>query len=84
MGENSFIARQQKRAVEEESRLEQAKVGTTSVSGKNHGNQKMVPVQFYMTNDMKRRLKMYCLSNDTKMTDVLNKMVNEFLTSNGF
>ena len=84
MTENRFKARQQKRAVEEESRLEQAKGGTISVSVKNHGNQKMVPVQFYMTNDMKKRLKMYCLSNDTKMTDVLNKMVNEFLTSNGF
>ena len=59
MAENRFKARQQKRAVEEESRLEQAKGGTTSVSGKNHGNQKMVPVQFYMTNDMKKKLKMY-------------------------
>ena len=34
MTENRFKARQQKRAVEEESRLEQAKGGTTSVSGK--------------------------------------------------
>ena len=82
MAENRFKARQQKRAVEEESRLEQAKGVTTSA--KKHGNQKMVPVQFYMTNDMKKRLKMYCLSNDTKMTDALNKMVNEILTSNGF
>ena len=31
MTENRFKARQQKRAVEEESRLEQAKGGTTSV-----------------------------------------------------
>ena len=84
MAENRFKARQQKRAVEEESRLEQAKGGATSVSEKNHGNQKMVPVQFYMTNDMKKRLKMYCLSNDTKMTDVLNKMTDEFLKSQGF
>ena len=37
MTENRFKARQQKRAVEEESRLEQAKGGTTSVSAKNHG-----------------------------------------------
>lgn len=44
----------------------------------------MVPAQFYMTNDMKKRLKMYCLSNDTKMTDVLNKMTDEFLKSQGF
>ena len=41
MAENRFKARQQKRAVEEESRLEQAKGGTTSVSAKNHGNQKI-------------------------------------------
>lgn len=34
MAENRFKACQQKRAVEEESRLEQAKGGTTSVSGK--------------------------------------------------
>ena len=44
----------------------------------------MVPVQFYMTNDMKKRLKMYCLSMDTKMTDALNKMTDEFLKSQGF
>ena len=80
MAENRFKARQQKRAVEDESRLEQAKGGTA----KNHGNQKMVPVQFYMTNDMKKRLKMYCLSNDTKMTDVLNKITDDFLKSEEF
>ena len=84
MTENRFKSYQRKRAVEEKSRLEQAKSGTTSVSSKNYGNHKMVPVQFYMTNDMKKRLKMYCLSNDTKMTDVLNKMTEEFLKSNGF
>ena len=44
----------------------------------------MVPVQFYMTNDMKKRLKMYCLSNDTKMTDVLNEITEDFLKSQGF
>jgi len=38
----------------------------------------MVPVQFYMTNDMKKRLKNVLSVNDTKMTDVLNKIVNEF------
>ena len=74
MIENRFKARRQKQTVEEESRSEQAK----------GGNQKMVPVQFYMTNDMKKRLKMYCLSNDTKMTDVLNKMTDEFLKLQGF
>ena len=84
MAENRFKARQQKRVVEEESRLEQAKGGTTSVSAKNNGNQKMVPAQFYMTNDMKKRLKMYCLSNDTKMTDVLNKITEDFLKLQGF
>lgn len=84
MTENRFKVRQQKRAVEEESRLEQAQGGTTSVSAKNHGNQKMVPAQFYMTNDMKKRLKMYCLSNDTKMTDVLNKITEDFLKLQGF
>lgn len=34
MTENRFKARQQKRTVEEESRLEQAKGGTASVSAK--------------------------------------------------
>lgn len=29
----------------------------------NDGNQKMVSVQFYTTSDMKKRLKMYCLSS---------------------
>ena len=83
MAENRFKARQQKRAVEEESRLEQAKGGTTSVSAKK-SSVNLVPLQFYMTNDMKKRLKMYCLSNDTKLTDVLNKITDDFLKSNGF
>lgn len=50
----------------------------------NEKKEKMVPVQFYMTKIMKKRLKMYCLSNDQKMTDTLNKIVNDFLISNGF
>ena len=49
-----------------------------------NSNTKMVPVQFYMTDDMKKRLKMYCLSNDTKMTEVLNTVIDDFLKSKGF
>ena len=33
--------------------------------------QKKVPIQFYLTEDMKKRLKMYCVANDTNMKDVL-------------
>lgn len=75
---------QQEQSIEELTYLEQMKSNAKSICDKNHENQKMVPVQFYMTNTMKRRLKMYCLSNDTKMTDVLNKIVSDFLTSKGF
>ena len=82
MTENRFKARQQKRAVEEESRLEQAKGVNTPA--KQNSNTKMVPVQFYMTDDMKKRLKMYCLSNDTKMTEILNAVIDDFLKSKGF
>ena len=64
--------------------LEQLEGKTSSIFSKKDGDEKMVPVQFYMTNDMKKRLKMYCLSNDTKMSDVLNKMTDEFLKSQGF
>ncbi|HAT4329054.1 plasmid partition protein ParG [Clostridium perfringens] len=86
MSENRFKSRQQKRKIEEELRLEQAKGASTPVqtAAKQNGNAKMVPVQFYMTSETKKRLKMYCLSNDTKMTEVLNDMVDEFLKSNGF
>ena len=35
--------------------------------------QKKVPIQFYLTEDMKKRLKMYCVANDTNMKDVLEK-----------
>ncbi|MDM0934604.1 plasmid partition protein ParG [Clostridium perfringens] len=86
MSENRFKSRQQKRKIEEELRLEQAKGASTpaQTAAKQNGNAKMVPVQFYMTSETKKRLKMYCLSNDTKMTEVLNDMVDEFLKSNGF
>lgn len=84
MTEKRSKVHQKKRTVEEKSYLEQIRGKALSLSAENHENQKMVPVQFYMTNDMKRRLKMYCLSNDTKMTDVLNRIVNDFLTSNEF
>ena len=84
MTEKRSKVRQKERTVEEKSYLEQTKGKALSWSAENHENQKMVPVQFYMTNDMKRRLKMYCLSNDTKMTDVLNRIVNDFLTSDEF
>lgn len=83
MTENRFKARQQKRAVEEESRLEQVK-GTSTPSPAKKGSAKQVPVQFYMSDADKKRLKMYCLSNDMKMTEVLNNMVSEFLKSKGF
>lgn len=84
MTPNRLISHQPPKTVNEESHLEQSNSEIISTLSKNRKNQKMVPVQFYMTNDMKKRLKLYCLSNDTKMTDVLNTMVNEFLTSNGF
>ena len=45
---------------------------------------KMMPIQFYVTDSDKKRLKMYCAANDIKMTDVLNDILNEFLKSKGF
>lgn len=84
MSDNSSTAYRQQQSLQEESYLERADGRTSSISSKKDGDQKMVPVQFYMTNDMKKRLKMYCLSNDTKMSDILNKMTDEFLKSQGF
>lgn len=47
-------------------------------------NSKMVPVQFYMTYNNKKRLKMYCLENDMKMTEVLNNIIDEMLERKGY
>lgn len=46
--------------------------------------QKKVPIQFYLTEDMKKRLKMYCVANDTNMKDVLVNILDEFLKSKRF
>ncbi|OLA10278.1 MAG: hypothetical protein BHW12_02825 [Coprobacillus sp. 28_7] len=46
--------------------------------------QKKVPIQFYLTEDMKKRLKMYCVANDTNMKDVLVDILDKFLKSEGF
>lgn len=87
MAENRFKARQQKRAEDEENRLEQAKGVNTPVSSakqtKQSNNTKMVPVQFYMSADDKKRLKMYCLVNDMNMTDLIKDVINDFLESKG-
>ena len=46
--------------------------------------QKKVPIQFYLTEDMKKLLKIYCVANDTNMKDVLVDILDEFLKSEGF
>ena len=84
MIKGNFMAQHQRLSNQKELNLEQLEGKTSSLFSKKDGDEKMVPVQFYMTNDMKKRLKMYCLSNDTKMSDVLNKMTDEFLKSQGF
>lgn len=57
---------------------------STNLSTKHLKNTKLVPVQFYMTVTDKKRLKMYCLSNDTTMTKVLNNIINDLLKSTNF
>lgn len=89
MAENRCKVRQSKRAVVEETRLKQANGASISEQTpakhtKQSNNTKMVPVQFYMGADDKKRLKMYCLSNDKKMTDVLKDVIDNFLQSKGF
>ena len=84
MIKGNFMAQHQRLSNQKELNLEQLEGKTSSLFSKKDGDEKMVPVQFYMTNDMKKRLKMYCLSNDTKMSDDLNKMTDEFLKSQGF
>lgn len=83
MAENRFKARQQKRAEDEENRLEQAKGVSSPIKQKQTSNTKMVPVQFYMSADDKKRLKMYCLANDMNMTDLIKDVINDFLESKG-
>lgn len=85
MAENRFKARQKKRVADEENRLEQTKGVNTPISSttKQNNNTKMVPVQFYMSADDKKRLKMYCLANDMKMTELIKNLINDFLESKG-
>lgn len=52
--------------------------------GQDTPQQKKVPIQFYLTEDMKKRLKMYCVANDTNMKDVLVDILDKFLKSEGF
>lgn len=91
MVENRFKARQAKRAADEDKILEQANGENTDDSVKVTTSQSLkangdgtTPIQFYITKDMKKRLKTYCASNDKKMTGVLIGVLDEFLKSNGF
>ena len=52
--------------------------------GQTTPQQKKVPIQFYLTEDLKKRLKMYCVANDTNMKDVLVDILDEFLKAEGF
>ena len=90
MAENRFKARQAKRAADEENRLEQAKgksaliqaLAKQDATKPNGGG--TTPVQFYISKDLKKRLKTYCASTDEKMTDVAIIALNEYLESKGF
>lgn len=45
---------------------------------------KHVPVQFFLSAEEKKRLKLYCLDNDMKMTEVIKKVVVDYLTKEGY
>ena len=61
---------------------EKGKLNTSTEKKINNNGQS--PIQFYITKDMKKRLKMYCASVDEKMTCVLTDMLDNFLKSKGF
>lgn len=42
------------------------------------------PIQFYISKEMKKRLKTYCAMSDEKMTGVLTHVLDVFLKSKGF
>ena len=42
------------------------------------------PIQFYISKEMKKRLKTYCAVSDEKMTGVLTHVLDVFLKSKGF
>ena len=46
--------------------------------------QKKVPIQFYLTEDMKKRLKKQLYVRHTNMKDVLVDILDKFLKSEGF
>lgn len=41
---------------------------------------KMVPIQFYVSAEDKKKLQMYCLDHDTKMTNVIKDAIHEYIT----
>ena len=76
MAENRFKARQEKRAEEQTTTMAKA-------SGKDAGTVDKTTIQVYVSKELKKRLKMYCLESDENMTSVLNTAIDEYLKSKG-
>lgn len=85
MAENRFKSRQEKRTEEQNVTLAKASghdIQTAAPAAKAAPVDK-TPVQVYMTKDMKKRLKMYCVQSEENMTSVIISAIDEYLKSKG-
>lgn len=85
MAENRFKSRQEKRTEEQNVTLAKAsghEVQTAAPAAKAAPVDK-TPVQVYMTKDMKKRLKMYCVQSEENMTSVIIEAIDEYLKGKG-
>lgn len=85
MAENRFKSRQEKRTEEQNVTLAKAsghEVKAAASAAKAAPVDK-TPVQVYMTKDMKKRLKMYCVQSEENMTSVIISAIDEYLKSKG-
>ena len=85
MSENRFKSRQEKRTEEQNITLAKAsghEVQASAPAAKAAPVDK-TPVQVYMTKDMKKRLKMYCVQSEENMTSVIISAIDEYLKAKG-
>lgn len=86
MAENRFKSRQEKRTEEQNVTLAKAsghEVQTAAPVAKASSPVDKTPVQVYMTKDMKKRLKMYCVQSEENMTSVIISAIDEYLKAKG-
>lgn len=86
MSENRFKSRQEKRTEEQNITLAKASghdVQASAAAKSSSAPVDKTPVQVYMTKDMKKRLKLYCVQSEENMTSVIISAIDEYLKAKG-